>query len=239
MTGTKETIAGPAQDFAAVVQGRHSIRAFLPRPVAPALIDELLTLAARAPSGTNTQPWRVHVVSGAARDRLVAAACALYDADPGYGESVYEELYGATTGEPYLSRKRALGKAMYGTMGIAKGDMPAMRAQQRRNFEFFGAPVAVFLSIDRQLGLGSWLDCGMFAQTLMLAARACGLDTCPQAVWVKYQSLVARELGLPPDERLVCGIALGYADPEARDNVFVSERLPLADFVRHHTAPVA
>lgn len=222
--------------FATIVQGRHSTRAFLPRPVAPALVDALLTLAARAPSGTNTQPWRVHVVAGGARARLVAAATAIYDADPAYGEPIYEELYGATAGEPYLSRKRSLGKAMYGVMGIVKGDTAAMRAQQRRNFEFFGAPTAVFLSIDRQLGFGSWLDCGMFAQTLMLAAQAHGLATCPQAVWVKYQSVVARELDFAADERLICAIALGYADPEARDNAFVSDRLPLTDFVRYHTA---
>ncbi len=218
----------------AALQERHSIRAFLPQAVPPAVLEEILQLAARAPSGSNTQPWQVHVVQGAVRNQLVAAACAVFDANPAHSEACYDDLYAATVAEPYLSRKRALGKAMYGVMGIVKGDAAAMLAQQRRNFEFFGAPVAIMLSIDRQLGMGSWLDCGMFAENLMLAARAFGLETCPQAIWVKYESIVRETLGFAADERLVCGIALGYADPQAVDNRFVSDRLPLADFVKFH-----
>jgi len=217
-----------------VMFGRHSIRAYLPTPVPQTLVADILRIASRAPSGTNTQPWRVHVLSGSVRDRVVAAACAAHDRDPAHCDPDYREVYRHLDGEPYLSRKRALGKAMYGLMGIGKGETDKMAAQRRRNFEFFGAPVGLMVTIDRALGYGSWMDTGMFMQNVMLAARARGLDTCPQAFWVQYESVVAKTIGWPDSQRLVSGICLGYADPSVPENRLISERAPVEEFAVFH-----
>ena len=219
------------QAFSQLINARRSTRGYLPKPVERSLIEEILTLAARSPSGTNTQPWRVHVLTGDALDRVVQAVCAAYDDEPNRCDSV---IYSNLDGEPYLSRKRTLGKAMYGLMGFGKGDTAAMLAQRRRNFEFFGAPVGLLITVDNGIGVGSWLDTGMFMQSLMLAAKARGLDTCPQGFWVQYESVVAQAIGLPENERLVSGIALGYADPSAPENALNTERAALNEFAVIH-----
>lgn len=215
------------------IESRRSIRAFLPEPVPRATVERILATAARAPSGTNTQPWHVHVVTGAARDRLVAKVCDAFDhaADQHHYEYAY---YPAEFFEPYLSRRRAVGYALYSLVGIAKGDKARMHAQHRRNFEFFDAPVGLMFTIDRRLSQGSWLDYGGFLQNVMLAARACGYDTCPQAAWVQFHRIVGAELNLPENQQLVCGMALGRADPAAPENSLVSERAALAEFVQFH-----
>jgi nitroreductase len=215
------------------IESRRSIRAFLPEPVPRATVERILATAARAPSGTNTQPWHVHVVTGAARDRLVAQVCDAFDhaADQHHYEYAY---YPAEFFEPYLSRRRAVGYALYSLVGIAKGDKARMHAQHRRNFEFFDAPVGLMFTIDRRLSQGSWLDYGGFLQNVMLAARACGYDTCPQAAWVQFHRIVGAELNLPENRQLVCGMALGRADPAAPENSLVSERAALTEFVDFH-----
>ncbi len=237
-TDNGESAAMPAphdpttwQAFSQLINARRSMRGYLPKPVERSLIEEILTVASRSPSGTNTQPWRVHVLTGDALDRVVQTVCTAYDAEPNRCDSV---IYSNLDGEPYLSRKRSLGKAMYGLMGIVKGDTDAMLAQRRRNFEFFGAPVGIFVTVDKALGVGSWLDTGMFMQSLMLAAKARGLDTCPQGFWVQYESVVAQAVGLPENERLVSGIALGYADPSVPENALRSERAALDEFAVIH-----
>ena len=214
------------------VASRRSVRAFLPDPVPREAIERILGLAARAPSGTNIQPWRVHVLTSAARDGLVEAVCRAFDAGEA-GEAEYD-YYPKEFFEPYLSRRRKVGWDLYGLLGIAKGDKAAMRAQQRRNFEFFGAPVGLMVTIDRRLGRGSWLDCGMFMQNLMLAARAEGLDTCAQAAWIAYHRIVAEKLGLHEEEMLVCGMALGRADPAAPENGLKTERAQVSEFAVFH-----
>jgi nitroreductase len=223
----------------AAVQSRHSIRAFLPRPVAPELINEILQLASRAPSGTNLQPWRVHVVTGDARQRLVDSVCAAFDGqvgkprdeNPFVAEYDYypKEFFG-----DYLARRRKVGFDLYALLGIGKGDQARMAAQHRRNFEFFDAPVGLIFSIDRRLGKGSWLDYGMFLQNVMLLARARGLDTCPQAAWIDYHSIIEPQLGFAAEEQIVCGMALGYADPDAVENTLVTERAGLDAIVVNH-----
>ena len=219
--------------FLQLIESRHSMRAFLPEAVPRATIEQILMTAARAPSGTNTQPWHVHVLTGAARDRLVEKVCHAFDHEA--SEHHYEyAYYPVEFFEPYLSRRRKVGFALYGLLGIAKGDRAAMHAQHRRNYEFFGAPVGLMFSIDRRMGQGSWLDYGGFMQNVMLAARACGYDTCPQAAWIQFHRIVSAELGLPENEQLVCGMALGRADPDAPANRLVSERAPLAEFVQFH-----
>lgn len=221
------------EDFLQVIESRRSIRAFLPEAVPRAAIERIIAAAARAPSGTNTQPWHVHVLTDAARERLVAAVCDAYD--NAAAEHQYEyDYYPAEFVEPYLSRRRKVGYDLYALLGIARDDRAAMRAQHRRNYEFFGAPVGLMFTIDRRMGRGSWLDYGGFMQNVMLAARALGYDTCPQAAWIQFHRVVRAQLDLPENQQLVCGMALGRADPAAPANQLVSTRAPLDEFVVFH-----
>ncbi len=221
------------ESFLKLIESRHSIRAFLPEAVPRATIEKIIATAARAPSGTNTQPWHVHVLTGPARDNLVAKVCAVYDhaaTDHQYEYDYYPQEFV----EPYLSRRRKVGFALYDLLGIVKGDRAAMQAQHRRNYRFFDAPVGLMFTIDRRMGRGSWLDYGGFMQNIMLAARACGYDTCPQAAWIQFHRIVSAELALPENEQLVCGMALGRADRQAAENSLISERAALSEFVTFH-----
>lgn len=216
-----------------VIRRRRSIRAFLDRPVDPDLVDLILDVAAYAPSGGNMQPWRVHAISGNALKRLVTDACYAFDHQPEERRNEYD-YYPTEFFEPYAARRRKLGWDLYGLLGIERGEKGKMRAQQRKNFEFFGAPVGLIFTIDRRLAQGSWLDYGMFLQNIMLAARVRGLDTCAQASWMEYPGVVARALQLEAHEQVVCGMALGYADTAAVENQLKSEREPIITFVKHH-----
>lgn len=217
-----------------VLLERRSVRAFLPQPVDMALLDEVLHLAARAPSGVNMQPWQVHVITGTTLERLVEAVSHAFDAADASHTPEYA-YYPSQFFEPYLTRRRQLGWSLYGLLGIPKGDTVAMRAQHRKNFAFFGAPVGLIFSIDRRLAQGSWLDYGMFLQSLMLAAQAHGLSTCVQAAWIDYHRIIGELLQFEEHQQLVCGMALGYADPAAPENCLISERVPVSEFVRRHT----
>ncbi len=214
------------------IRSRRSIRAFAPKPVDPHLVARLLEVAARAPSGTNMQPWRVHVLTGAPRERLVAALLRAHDAAAAGARHVAERrYYPQTFFEPYLSRRRKVGWGLYGLLGIGKGDATRMHAQHARNFRFFDAPVGMIFTIDRRLEIGSWLDYGMFLQNLMIAARAHGLDTCPQAAFAAFHAVIRQEIaGIGDDDIVVCGMALGYADPQAPENGLQTERAAVADF---------
>ena len=217
----------------AALGSRRSLRAFLPEPIPRATIEQLLGVAARAPSGTNTQPWRVHVLTGRTREELCAAVGAAYD-DPAAREAHREEYpyYPTEWKSPFIERRRAVGWGLYSLLGIARTDKAGMHAQHRRNFAFFGAPVGLIFTIDRTLRQGSWLDYGMFLENVMIAARARGLDTCPQAAWNSFHRIIAVQLGLAADEQVVCGMALGRADPAAVENTLVTEREPVAAFTR-------
>lgn len=218
----------------AIIQ-RRSIRAFLPAPVADDTLRAILQLAARAPSGNNIQPWRVHVLRGSARQQLVDAVCAAFDAgDPQHQPEI--PYYPPAFVEPHLSRRRQVGGALYRLLGIGRGDRAAMRAQLRRNFDFFAAPVGLMVTIDRRLTQGSWLDCGMFIQTLLLTATAHGLGSCAQAAWIDYHAIISQQLRLDASEQFVCAIALGYPDPDAPANQLASPRAALDEFVCFHPA---
>ncbi|BAL95695.1 nitroreductase [Rubrivivax gelatinosus] len=229
MRPTPETIS--AVD--AAITSRRSIRAFRPDPVPRETVERILEVASRAPSGTNVQPWKVTVLTGAAKARLSARIRAAYD-DPAERARHAEEYayYPAEWVSPYIERRRKVGWDLYGLLGIAKTDKARMHAQHGRNYAFFDAPVGLIFTIARVLGQGSWLDYGMFLQNVMVAARARGLDTCPQAAFTQFHRIVADELALPDSEMLVCGMALGYADPEAPENALVTEREPVAGFAR-------
>jgi nitroreductase len=215
----------------AAITSRRSIRAFLPTPVPRDVIDAILQVASRAPSGTNTQPWRVHVLTGASLRRLCDAVCAAHD-DPGAAATHREEYayYPTEWRSPFIDRRRKVGWDLYGLLGIGKADKARMHAQHGRNYRFFDAPVGLIFTIERVMQQGSWLDYGMFLQNVMVAARARGLHTCPQAAWTPFHRVVAAELALPPNEMLVCGMALGHADPNAVENTLVTEREPVAGF---------
>ncbi|WP_372622466.1 nitroreductase [Falsiroseomonas sp.] len=208
---------------------RRSIRGFRPDPVPRETLEKILAAASRAPSGSNIQPWHVRVTMGAEKARLSAALRAAHAAgEKGAREYHY---YPRAWREPYLARRRATGWGLYALLGIGRGDTARMSAQHGRNYEFFGAPVGLFFTMDRDMEIGSWLDCGMFLQNVMLAARGHGLDTCPQAAFCDYHHIVRRELSLPEDRILVCGMSLGHADPDEPANRLVTAREPLEDFV--------
>jgi nitroreductase len=218
----------PAVD---AIRGRRSTRRFLPTPVGDEEIRAILRDAARAPSGMNMQPWCVHVVQGEARARLSRQAREAASKDEGGLEYAYLP---AQFTEPYLSRRRALGLDLYARYGIDRHDRAARQEAMLRNFDFFGAPVGLFFTMERSMSQGSWLDCGMFMQNIMILARAWGLATCPQQSWCDVGSVVHRELAIPVEHILLSGMALGYADPLAPENQLVSERAEEEEFIRWH-----
>lgn len=217
----------------AAIASRRSIRKFLPTPVAREVIEDILLVAARAPSGTNTQPWFVHVLEGAARERLSAAILREYN-DPERRASHVEEYayYPRRWEEPYMSRRRKIGWDLYALLGIGKADKERMHAQHGRNYVFFDAPIGLIFTIDRVMEQGSWLDFGMFLQNIMIAARARGLHTCPQAAFTQFHRVIATELQLSERRMVVCGMSLGHADPAATENSLTTEREPLSSFVQ-------
>jgi nitroreductase len=210
---------------------RRSIRAFKPDPVPKELVEKILAQASRAPSGTNVQPWKVHVLSGSAKDSL---AREMHEAFMAHGEEGWKrayEYYPTKWREPYLARRRKLGWELYGLLGIGKGEREKTKVQHGRNFLFFDAPVGLIFTIDDDLEKGSWFDYGMFVQSVMLAARGFGLDTCPQAAIASAHEIIRRQLGLAENEVVVCGMSLGYAR-NAVENTLVTEREPVAGFAR-------
>ncbi|MEM1334698.1 MAG: nitroreductase [Actinomycetota bacterium] len=208
------------------VRTRMSTRAFLPDPVDDDVLRELLSTAARAPSGGNVQPWRIYVVTG---DRMTDFRRSM-DGRP-TDEPEYE-IYPANLWEPYRTNRFALGEAMYATMGIAREDKAARFAHLARNFTFFDAPSAIFCFVDRKMGPPQWSDLGMYLQTFMLLCVEVGLATCPQEAWASYGRSVAEFVGAPDDEMLFCGVAIGMADTDAPVNSLRSERMPLDHFAR-------
>lgn len=232
----KDTVKSAPCDSALTLKdamlSRRSIRAFLPTDIAPEQMDELLRLAGAAPSGSNIQPWQVHVVSGAARDRLSAALLAAHYAN----ETPTREYpyYPLEWRSPYIERRRATGWGLYSLLGIKKGDHEASTRQIARNYEFFDAPVVLMFTIDRDMQMGSWLDYGMFLQNIMLAARALGLHTCPQAALANYPAIVKQHLGIDDSKVVMCGMSIGYADPADPVNEYQPARLPLNEYVTHH-----
>jgi nitroreductase len=212
---------------------RRSLRAFLPTPVPRETIEAILQVAARSPSGTNTQPWKVYVLTGHAKEELSRKVAAAYD-DPEQRAQHSEEYayYPTEWKSPFIDRRRKVGWDLYGLLDIAKTDKARMHAQHRRNYEFFDAPVGLIFTIDRVMRQGSWLDYGMFLQSVMVAARGRGLDTCPQAAFTQFHRIITAHVGAPDDEQVVCGMSLGWADPDAIENTLVTEREPVSGFAR-------
>lgn len=220
----------------AAIESRFSCRAFLrDKPVPREAIEDILRVASRAPSGTNHQPWKVYVLQGETRDSLVGKVCAAHDAvfaDPSLATAYREDFdyYPEKWVTPYIERRRENGWGLYGLLGIAKGEKEKMHAQHQRNYVFFDAPVGLMFTVHKVLGRGSLMDIGMFMENVMVAARARGLHTCPQAAWNEFGSIVRPHIGAGDNERLLCGMSLGYADLDARVNQFHTPREPASGF---------
>lgn len=215
-----------------VIQSRYSCRAFLPRPVPRATIEEILAVASRAPSGTNIQPWKAWVLTGATKAAVTERLLAAFD-DPEEAATHTDpyQYYPKQWISPYIDRRRKVGLQLYGLLGIQKGDAKRMHEQFARNYKFFDAPVGIIFTVDRVMEQGSWLDYGMFLQNVMLAAKARGLDTCPQAALIQFHRIIRQTLEIPDNETLICGMSLGYADPAAPENTLRTERAPLSEWV--------
>jgi len=213
------------------IVSRRSVRAFLSTPVEDSVIRDILDVAARAPSGTNMQPWKVYVTSG---ETLRGISEAILNSGVRAEKAVWDEYkyYPDQFFEPYLGRRRANGFGLYSTLGIGRRDVDRMRAQHDRNFVFFDAPVGMIFTIDRRLNQGSWIDYGMFLQNIMIAARARGLHTCPQAAFAPYHRQIRPVLGIPEEEVVVCGMALGHEDTSKPESTFRTDRAPLDEWVQ-------
>lgn len=212
------------------LNSRKSVRAFLPDPVDEETIKNILRVASRAPSGTNMQPWKVYVLTGEKKQQVTDA---ILNSGIRPEKAVWDEYvyYPDHFFEPYLTRRRTVGFALYSALGIGRREVERMRAQHDRNFTFFDAPVGMIFTIDRRLNKGSWIDHGMFLQSIMIAARGRGLDTCPQAAFAPYHRQIRPILNIPDEEIVVCGMALGYEDPTKPENSLRTERAPLEEFV--------
>ena len=217
------------------IRSRMSARAFTQKPVSRELLTDLLQVASRAPSGTNTQPWNVYVLQGQARDTLVQKVCAAHDAlrdNPALAEEYREEYdyYPAKWISPFIDRRRENGWGLYNLLGIGKGDKDKMHLQHQRNYKLFDAPVGLMFTMNRVMGRGSLMDYGMFLQNIMLAERARGLHTCPQAAWNGFSKIILPLIGAREEEMLICGMALGYADEGDIVNTFHTPRVPAEEF---------
>lgn len=220
-----------------VIKTRHSVRAYLDKPVEQSLIEDMLKTASRAPSGTNIQPWQVYVVKGDKLKQIVSKVCTAHDALRDGKKNLEEfpevyDYYPPKWFEPYLGRRRENGFSLYGLLGIERGEKDKMHQQQQENFKFFGAPVGIFFTLHKDLGEGAKMDLAMFMQNFMLAANANGLATCAQAAWNMFHSLVLPILGAGEDEHLTAALALGYEDEEHIINTFKTPRLEVAEFTK-------
>ena len=219
----------------AAITSRMSARAFTQQAVPRALLEQILEVSSRAPSGTNTQPWKVYVLQGASRDSLVEKVCTAHDAiraNPALAANYQEsyDYYPEKWVSPFIDRRRENGWSLYGLLDIGKGDKDKMHAQHQRNFKFFDAPVGLMFTINRVMGRGSLVDAGMLLQNIMVSARGHGLHTCPQAAWNGFANIIMPHIGAADDELLVCGMALGYAEASDKVNSFHTPRVPVAEF---------
>ena len=225
---------GVLKDFQIIdraIAARRSVRAFLDTPVDPMIVREILAVSSRAPSGTNTQPWKVYVLTGEAKERLSAEITETF-LDPEKLAEHHEEYdyYPSDWIEPFIGRRRKVGFELYGLLGLTKDDKAGMKAQHARNYRFFDAPIGLIFTVDRVMGRGSMIDYGMFMENIMISAIGHGLATCAQAAFNQFHQIIERQLNLPANEAVVCGMALGYEDKKAIVNTLKTTRVPVSDF---------
>lgn len=209
---------------------RKTIRAFKSDPVARNTIEEIIALAARAPSGGNLQPWKVYALLGPARDELVRRVAEVRKVHP-MGTTPEYHIYPLDLTEPYRTRRFRIGEAMYATINIPREDKLARLKFFSANWEFFGAPCGLIFTIDRQMQQGQWADLGMFMENIMLLAREHGLHTCPQEAWAMFHPQIREYLSVPENEMIFCGMGVGFADEVAPVNSLVTERAPAGEYL--------
>lgn len=215
-----------------VICSRRSIRAFLPTPIPREVIESILGVASRAPSGTNTQPWQVYVLTGDRKKSLSEEIISTFNDEEAVASHREEyDYYPEKWIDPFLARRRKVGLDLYGLLGLKRDNPEGMKAQHARNYQFFDAPVGLIFTMNRIMGRGSLLDYGMFMQSIMIAARARGLDTCAQAAFNQFHRIIEKQLNLGPDQKVICGMALGYADLSKVENQLQTERVPVDEFV--------
>lgn len=228
MSGNVHAVAGWLPTNEAILT-RRAVRGFLSTPIPEEIVRELLALAGRSPSGSNIQPWKVRVLSGHPRHELTQAILASLPEGAERPKPTWT-YYPEKWREPFIGRRRKIGWELYGLLGIRKGDMQAGEAFRRKNYDFFGAPVGMIFTLDEDLEIGSWLDFGIFLGHLVIAARGRGLDTCLQQSFADVHAVVHQQLGIPQNEKVVCGMALGFVDAEAAQNNLVTERAAVDEF---------
>lgn len=223
-------------DVSQAIMARRSVRAFLPTPVSPTMVRSILECASRAPSGANMQPWRVFVLTRRSIDKVNHAVrhCGVPPERAKWEDFQY---YPSRFVEPFLSRRRQLGEELYGLLGIGRRDIVARRQHFLRNYDFFGAPVGMLFTVSSEMEAGSYLDVGMLMQNVMLLAQERGLDTCPQAAFAAFSGIVKSTVGIPQDQRLLCGMAMGYADRAAPSEALHTERQPVCAWAKFVDEP--
>ena len=228
---TKKVPIHASKSVRDAIDTRRSMRAFLPIPVSKEMVIEILDVAQRAPSGTNSQPWFTYVLAGEAKEALTVDILKAFDS--GSNEHRAEiPIYPDQFFEPYLGRRRKVGWDLYGLLGIEKGDKEKMHLQHGRNFKFFDAPVGLMFSMHRDMPHSNILDIGMYLQNIMLMARAMGLHTCPQVAFSQYHKVIRKHLAMKDEEVVLCGMTLGYVEPDAVENTMVTVREKVEDHVK-------
>jgi nitroreductase len=221
-----------AMDVFEAVDSRMSCRWFLDKPVDAKILRDLIARAARAASGGNLQPWQVYALAGAPLAELKRQVAEFVAGrDPRQIDAEYP-IYPETMWEPYKGRRDYHGVQLYGALGIGRDDAAGRLAQYNRNLEFFNAPVALFIGIDRKLGPGQWADLGGYIHALMFLARGYGLDSCPQESWARIHEVVRPFVKMPPEQMLFCAVAIGYGDHAHPANSFRAPRAELGEFCR-------
>jgi nitroreductase len=220
---------GARQAIDQLIRTRRAIRRFTDRPVSKRLLIEVLDIAGSAPSNSNMQPWKVYLVGGAAKDKLAQALSEAHQKSPADYQPE-RPMYAPNLPVPYSDRLQLFGLVFYEALGIDRTDMEARGRQTARNLIFFDAPIAAFFTVDRRLETGSWFDCGLLAQSFMLAAKARGLDTCPQIFLTKYHSVVRRHLPIDDSQIMLCGMSIGYADTSCVEYTVNMPRIPVDEF---------
>tara|TARA_R110002110_G_scaffold271566_1_gene486913 strand:+ start:11223 stop:11933 length:711 start_codon:yes stop_codon:yes gene_type:complete len=211
-----------AADILSIIRDRRSVRAFLNKPVSDEIITRIIDCAKWAPSGVNTQPWHIDVL-GPKSQKLISNQI-IHAREIQQAENPDYQYYPSEWPEPYKTRRKACGSALYGALNISYSDTEKRKAQWYKNYSFFGAPIGLIFYIDKNLCKGSWMDMGMFIQNVMLAARGCGLETCAQASLSEYPDIIRSTLSIKPKFHIVCGMALGYADWSDPVNQYRTER---------------
>ena len=217
-------------DVHEAISTRRSVRKFLSTPVPQKSLNRIMVGAGRAPSGHNIQPWKAYVLTGKAKSRVSSAILHAVKNDQAEEHQPEFDYYPTEWIEPYLTRRREVGFGLYGALGINREDKDARKAQMLENYTFFGAPVGIFVTIDRRLATGTFMDAGMFLENIFVGARGEGLDTCGQACFNWYHKVIRKQLPIGDTEMLACGLSLGFADPLAPENNLVAEKLPLQSF---------